>query len=339
MSTDGIPLYRPRLGRLLGVQIASVGGFVPANVVTNRDLVDLGCDEEWILQRTGIRQRRKAPADMATSDLAIQAARECIQKADVNPLEIDLLLVATFTPDMPVPSTACLVQSALGLQGPAMDLQAACSGFVYGLTTGAQFIGTGNARNVLVVGADCNTRVVNPEDKKTYPLFGDGAGAVLLKAGDKDQGLLRYALGADGRGAELLCQRMGGSRLTPAQARAVPSDYYLHMDGRAVFKWAVRLVVDSIQHVLDSAQVGVNDVSWFAPHQANLRIIEAVAEELGINRNKVWVNLDRLGNTSAASIPLCLKEMVEEDKLVKGQLVLMCGFGAGLTWGTALFRW
>lgn len=327
------------LRRVTGVRIAGTGMTVPNVTVRNEDLAQLGCDPEWIVKRTGIHERRHAPPEIATSDLAYEAALRCLENAHVSPRNIDLILVATATPDTFMPSTACHVQRRLNSPAAAVDLNAACAGFMYALVTGMQFVKTGCSHHALVIGADIMSRTVNPADKKTYPLFGDGAGAVLLVSGADDQGILSYTLGADGQGGDFLCQRAGGTRepLTPeslAQGR-----HFLHMDGKPVFKWAVRVVADSTRDVLGAAGMTIQDVDWFLFHQANRRILDAAADELGIDSNKVLVNLDRYGNTSAASIPLVLDELHRSRQLQRGQTLLLCGFGAGLAWGTSVIRW
>lgn len=329
----------PRIRTLSGIRIVSTGGFVPENVVRNEDLGTLGYDADWIIQRTGIRERRHAPAEMATSDMAVEAARECIQRSGVSADEIDLLLVATMTPDSPIPATACVVQEQLGINAPAMDLNAACSGFVYGLVTGMQFVQSGASKLALVIGADKNSLVVNPENKKTYPLFGDGAGAVLLANQADDPGKVTYTLGADGSGKDLLMLPAGGSRMPMTCELIGTDDQFLQMDGRSVFKWAVRMVCDTIKNVTQHANLSVDDLDHIVLHQANLRIIDAAAEGLGIPREKLVINLDRYGNTSAASIPLGLHEAASDGRLKNGDRILVCGFGAGLTWGTAIFQW
>ncbi len=339
MSRDSQPTDKFPLHRLMGVEILSTGSHVPEPIVRNEDLAALGCDSEWIVQRTGILERRHAPPEVATSDMAIAASRACLEQAGVRPDDIDLLIVGTFTGDMPVPSTACRVQDELGLRVPAMDLQAACAGFVYSLVTGMQFVATGCSQLALVIGADCNSRVVNPRDKKTYPLFGDGAGAVLLRKGDAEQGLMAYTLGADGSGAELLCCRMGGTRL-PLSCEGLQQDlHWLHMDGKPVFKWAIRMLVETIQQVCNAAEKDVRDVDLFVLHQANLRILEAAASQLDLDMDRVVVNLDQYGNTSAGSVPLALDEVHRQGRLKRGDDVVISGFGAGLAWGTALLRW
>ncbi|MEX0714332.1 MAG: beta-ketoacyl-ACP synthase III [Pirellulales bacterium] len=332
--------YHAPLRKLTGVQVLATGSYVPDPVVTNDDLhASLGFDPAWIVQRTGIRERRHAPPHQATSDLAVRAAQRCLDRAGVSPDEIDLVLVGTFTPDMSFPATACLVQDRLGIRAPAVDMQAACAGFVYAMITGAQFVATGCSRRALVIGADCNSRVLNPKDQRTYPLFGDGAGAVLLAPGSLEQGLISYALGSDGSGAGLLSRPMGGSRMPIECERLEQGLQYMQMDGRAVFKWAVRLLDQSITDVLEAAQMKAGDIDLVVLHQANIRIIYAATDVLGIERRKVMLNLDRYGNTSGGSIPLALDEAFDQGRIKRGDRILISGFGAGLAWGTAILRW
>ncbi len=335
---DEIAPHSP-IWTLTGVQVLGIGGYVPPRIVPNEELNSLGCDANWIEQRTGIRARRQAAAGLGASDLGYEAAEKCLQNAELTAQDIDLIIVATMSPDSPAPSTACRVQRRLGSNAPSFDVSAACAGFMYALSTGMQYVKTGNARRVLVVGSDVMTRTVNPADKKTYPLFGDGAGAVLLGAGDSDQGLLAYTLGADGSGVELLHVPAGGSR-EPLTAAGIESGrQYMSMDGKAVFKWAVRMVADSCREVLGHAGLTTNDVTWLVLHQANKRILEAAAADLGMPIDRVVMNLDRYGNTSAGSIPLVLDELNQQGKLHRGDRVLLSGFGAGLAWGTGVFRW
>ncbi len=328
-----------RLATLTGVQILATGSYVPEQRLTNSDLEAWGYDAEWILQRTGIRERRRAAEDEATSDLATEAARACLEQAGVEPDQVDLIIVASMTPDSPTPSTACIVQRALGCTAPAFDMNAACAGFMYAMVTGMQFIRTGTARTVLVVGADVMSRLVDPEDKKTFPLFGDGAGAVLLGAGDARQGLPVYLLGADGSGGDLLYVPGGGSREPLTPERLARKRQFMQMEGRAVFKWAVRTVHDSIVNVLDYAQLAVDDISLVVLHQANWRILEAVAGDLGIDHERIFCNLEHYGNTSAASMPLVLDEAHRSGRLQRGDHVLLAGFGAGLAWGAGVLVW
>lgn len=337
---DGPNKYRSRLlHTLLGVRIVATGSYAPENVVTNEDLAPLGMDPEWVLQRTGIRERRHAPPEMATSDLCVEAAQRCLERARVAAEEIDLLVVGTFTPDRPVCSTAATVQDRLGIPSGAIEISAACAGFVYALATAAQFMATGAARRALVIGADCNSRIIDTSVPKIYPLFGDGAGAVLVEPGSAEQGLLAYTLGADGSGAEMLYKEMGGSRL-PASHEAIDNGLHLLvMDGKGVFKWATRVLVESIRDVLAHAQLKLDDIDLFVLHQANMRIIDAAADTLGIDRDKLVVNLDRYGNTSGGSVPLALDEAVRQGRMSAGDKILMSGYGAGLSWGTAIFCW
>jgi len=324
---------------LMGVQVLGTGSAAPDEIVRNEDLSTLGYDADWIVQRTGIHERRRAPVGMATSDLALAASHQCLQQAKVEASDVDLIIVATMTPDTRMPSTACHLQRKLGTIAASFDLNAACAGFMYGLTTAAQFVKTGSSKCALVVGADIMSQMVNPADKKTYPLFGDGAGAVLLGPGQAEQGLVSYTLGSDGKGADLLCIPAGGTQEPITAQGLIDNRHFIYMDGRPVFKWAVRLVTDSIRGALEHANLSVNDVDSVVLHQANVRIIDAIANDLGIDRDKLVINLDRYGNTSAGSIPLALDEAVREDHIHAGDLVLMSGFGAGLTWGTALLRW
>lgn len=325
--------------RLTGVQALGTGSYVPESVLRNEDLEKIGFDADWIVQRTGIRERRRANDSEATSDLAYQAAMRCLDAAGVSPEQVDLILVGTMTPDTPCPSTACQLQSRLGSIAPAVDLNAACSGFMYAMIIGSQFVATGGSQYCLVVGADTMSRVIRPDDEKTYPLFGDGAGAVLLGPGSGEQGLLAYVLGADGDGGGLLCVPGGGSRAPLTPESIAKGDHCLHMDGRSVFKWAVRLVSDSIGRVFEHAGLSADDVDHFLFHQANARIIDAAVEDLGIDPKRVVTNLDRFGNTSAASIPLVLDEAHRAGRIERGDKLLLCGFGAGLTWGTAILKW
>ena len=333
-------LFSRRTNSLLGVQVASCGAYVPELVVTNDDLnKQRGFDPEWIEQRTGIFERRYALPEQATSDLCVEAAKNAIRAARVDPQEIDLLLIGTFTPDYNCPSTACLVQERLGLDCPAVDLQAACSSFMYALVTGAQYVATGNSQLALVIGGDCNSRIIDPTDRRIAPLFGDGAGAVLLKRGDPHQGLMCYQMGADGSGGSLLECPAGGTR-HPATPQAVGAGrHFLQMDGRNVFKWAVRVLTDTIELVLQKSGLSPHDVALYVIHQANVRIINYAIEQLGIPQHKVFSNIEKYGNTSAGSIPIILDEAFQAGQINRGDTILMSGFGAGLTWGTALFRW
>lgn len=324
----------------MGVRVLGTGSYVPDAVVDNQHLhARFGFDSDWIVKRTGILERRHALPHQATSDLCVEAAERCIENAQVDPKDIDLLLLATFTPDMSFPSTACIVQDKLGLNCPAVDMQAACAGFMYALVTGAAYVASGASDLALIIGGDCNSRILNPHDIKTYPLFGDGAGAVLLTRGRPDQGIMSYSMGADGSGGDLLSRPACGSRLPPTAELLDKGLHYMYMDGRAVFRWAVAILCDTIQDVLRHARLSPEDVSLYIPHQANIRIINASIDVLGVPRERVFNNLDRYGNTSAGSIPLALDEAIQEHRIKRDDLVMLSGFGAGLTWGTALLKW
>ena len=330
---------RGRMGQISGVRIAATGSYVPEEIVTNEDLAALGCDSEWIIRRTGIRERRRASDNEATSDLCYEAAVRCMREANIAASDLDLIVVATITPDNPTPSTACHLQKRLNAIAPSMDINAACAGFMYGLVTAAQFVAAGNSKCALVIGADVMSRTINPEDKKTYPLFGDAAGAVILQPEAETKGISSYQLGSEGCGGEMLCIPAGGTRAPLTPKRYETGQQYLVMDGRNVFKWAVRVVDESAKQVLEHANVAANELDMVILHQANQRIIDSAVSDLDVPREKVFVNLDRYGNTSGASIPLALDEAVKENKIKRGDRVLMCGFGSGLAWGTALVNW
>jgi 3-oxoacyl-[acyl-carrier-protein] synthase-3 len=340
MVEERLPLARPRCRRLTGVRIVGTGSYVPDAIVSNDHLHQrFGFDSDWIVKRTGILERRHALPHQATSDLCAEAARRCISQAGVDPADIDLLLLATFTPDMAFPSTACLVQDQLQLNCPAFDMQAACAGFMYALITGVAYVASGASDLALIIGGDCNSRILNPTDIKTYPLFGDGAGAVLLTRGRSDQGLVSYSMGADGAGGDLLSRPACGSRLPPTPELLSKGLHYMHMDGRAVFRWAVAILCDTIQDVLQDSKLSTAAIDLYIPHQANIRIINAAIDVLHIPRSKVFNNLDRYGNTSAGSVPLALDEAASEGRVKPDSLLVLSGFGAGLAWGTAVWRW
>lgn len=333
---------RSRFGQAVGFRVAAVGSAVPERVVTNADLAHLGCDPEWILSRSGIGQRRHADADTATSDLAVAAVRAALADRPALRDRIDLLVLGTFTPDTCIPSTACVVQERLGIEAPAMDVTAACAGFAYALVTAGQFLAAGSSELALVIGADTNSRVVDPADVKTWPLFGDGAGAVLLERstteGGAPSGLLAWSLGSDGRGADLLVCPMSGSRQPATTAGLAAGEQYMKMDGRAVFKWAIRLAEENIQQVVERSGVPLESIDLFILHQANLRIIEGIRAALGLPEERFLVNLDRYGNTSSGSIPLALDEAWRAGTIGPGSTVVICGFGGGLAWGSAVWK-
>ncbi|MBM4022997.1 MAG: ketoacyl-ACP synthase III [Planctomycetes bacterium] len=327
----------------MGFRLAGIGSAVPDRVVTNADLARLGCDPDWIASRSGIHERRHAPPEMATSDLAAAAGRAALAQAGLAAGDVDLLVLGTFTPDMCIPSTACIVQEALGLDAPAMDVTAACAGFAYALVTAAQFLAAGTSRLPLVIGADTNSRVVDPEDVKTWPLFGDGAGAVLLAPVEtgtvgRERGLLAYALGSDGHGAQLLACPMSGSRQPITAEGAARREQFMRMDGRAVFKWAIRLAEENIAAVVARAGLSLDQVDLFVLHQANARILDGIRTALDLPAEKVFMNLDRFGNTSSGSIPLALDEAWRTGRIGSESTIVVCGFGGGLAWGTACWR-
>lgn len=330
---------RGRMGRVSGVRIAATGSYVPDEIVTNEDLASLGYDSEWI-GRLGIRQRRRAAPHQATSDLCYEAAVRCMKQADVTADQIDLIIVATNTPDNPTPSTACHLQRRLGAISPAMDVNAACAGFMYSLVTAAQFVAAGNSKCALVVGADLMSRIIDPEGKKTYSLLGDAAGAVLLMPDRKCSGILSYQIGSEACcEEEMLSIPAGSTRLAPTPEVDAPAQQDLSMDGRKAFDWAVRVFDESAKQVLECAGVEASDVGLVILHQSDQRIIDSAVSDLDVPAEKVFVNLDRYGNTSGASIPLALDEAIREGRIENGDRVLLCGFGAGRAWGTALIQY
>jgi 3-oxoacyl-[acyl-carrier-protein] synthase-3 len=324
----------------MGLRVAGTGSYVPDAVVTNDHLYQrFGFDSDWIVKRTGILERRHALPHQATSDLCHEASVRCFENSGIDPRDIDLIVLGTFTPDMSFPSTACLLQDRLKLSCAAIEVEAACAGFLYALITGAAYVVSGASDYCLVVGGDCNSRILNPTDIKTYPLFGDGAGALILTRGAPDQGIISYSMGADGGGGDLLSRPAGGSRMKLCPEALAKGLHYMYMDGRAVFRWAVNILCDTIKDVLADARLEPMDVELYIPHQANIRIINAAIDVCGIPRSRVYNNLDRYGNTSAGSVPLALDEALAEGRLQPGQLAVLSGFGAGLAWGTAVMRW
>jgi 3-oxoacyl-[acyl-carrier-protein] synthase III len=330
---------------MIGVQVAGWGSALPENRVTNDDLANrLDTSDDWITERTGIRERRIAGKGESTGPLAEAAAREALERAGVAASDLDLVVVATSTPEMPLPATAAWVTARLGATAGALDLNAACAGFVYALTTTTALLRQGDARTALVVGADTLSSIIDPDDRTTAVLFGDGAAALVLTAGPDAPdpagcGLVTTDLVTDPAGVELLVVPGGGSA-RPASAETLAGrEHYLRMDGREVFRRAVRAVTGSIERTLDRAACTPDDIALFVPHQANARIIDAVLSRTGIPPARTSSTVDRYGNTSAASIPLGLTEAAESGGLSDGDLVLMTGFGAGLTIGTALWRW
>lgn len=322
----------------ISVGILGTGKYVPERRLTNRDLEQMvDTNDEWIVTRTGIRERRIADAAQATSDLAYEASVQALAAAGLTADQIDLIIVATITPDMFFPSTACLLQDRLGAkQAAAFDLSAACSGFIYGLATASGFIQSGLYRRILVVGAETLSRITDYTDRNTCILFGDGAGAVVVGEVPEGRGFRSFVLGADGSGGELLRICGGGSRMPPDAQTVADKRHYLEMNGRDVFKFAVRVMGSAAEEALAKAGLGKQDIDLLVPHQANIRIVQAALERLGLSEDKAMVNLDRYGNVSAASIPLALAEAVEEGRAKEGDRLVLVGFGGGLTWGSTV---
>ncbi|HUC91012.1 MAG TPA: beta-ketoacyl-ACP synthase III [Paenibacillus sp.] len=323
------------------VGIIGSGKYVPERVLTNQQLERMvETNDEWIVTRTGIRERRIAAKDEATSDLAYQASKRALDAAGLTAEDIDLIIVATVTPDMFFPSTACLLQDKLGARkAAAFDLSAACSGFIYGLATATSMIQTGMYRHVLVVGAECLSRITDYTDRNTCILFGDGAGAVVLGPVAEGRGFKSFELGADGSGGELLKVCGGGSRM-PSTAETVDSKaHYIYMAGSEVFKFAVRIMGGAAEDALRKAGLEKGDIDLLVPHQANIRIIQSALNRLDLPEDKCMINLDKYGNVSAASIPIALAEAVEQGKVKEGDCLVLVGFGGGLTWGASVLIW
>ena len=323
-------------------KISALGCHVPPGVLTNEDLEKMvQTNDRWIVERTGIRTRHIADSSVATSDMACEAARQAIEACGLKPADIQVVIVCTVTPDMMFPSTACLVQDRLGIPGAwGFDLVAACSGFLYGLTTAANLVGSGSYDRVLVIGADTMSRIVNYEDRATCVLFGDAAGAMIIEpAADGETGFLDAHNLIDGSGGDFLKMPAGGSRL-PASADTVRQRlHYVHQDGQQVFKYAVRTMYETCRTLLERNNLSASDIAAFIPHQANKRIITATADRLGIPPERTIINIDRYGNTTAATIPLATRDAVAAGKLKKGDLVLFAAVGAGYTAGVNLWRW
>ncbi len=321
--------------------IRGIGVYVPERILTNRDLEKMvDTSDEWIVNRTGIRERRIVSEGMATSDLACLAAERALADAGVGSEELDLIIVATNTPDMLFPATACLVQDRLkARRAGAFDLQAGCTSFLYALTVANNFIATGAYKYVLVIGAECMSRIINWRDRNTCVLFGDGAGAVVVGKVPGGCGILSYLLRSEGSGGPLITMPAGMSRLPASHETVEKGLHYVHMNGREVFKFAVKVLEESCLTVLAEAGLTLNDLDLLIPHQANARIIEAAAKRLNLPPEKVVMNIDRYGNTSAATIPLALFETLAEGKIRDGDNLVMSGFGAGLTWGAVAMRW
>jgi 3-oxoacyl-[acyl-carrier-protein] synthase-3 len=321
--------------------ITGVGSYVPARVLTNADLEkSVETSDEWITTRTGIKERRIAAPDEFTSDLATRAAERAMKMAGVTADQIQLIIVATITPDMPFPNTACLVQQKLGAhRAAAFDVEAACSGFIYGLELGQQFVMSRTYDTVLVIGAEKLSAIVDWTDRNTCVLFGDGAGAAILQHRENSQGLLTTVLGADGGKAELLSMPAGGSRCPASAATVADKLHFLRMDGKETFKNAVQAMCSAANEVLRRCEIDITKIKCVIPHQANRRIIDVVGERLGAKPEQIFINLTRYGNTSAASVAIALDEAVTSGAVQRGDLILLVVFGAGLTWAAAVIEW
>jgi 3-oxoacyl-[acyl-carrier-protein] synthase-3 len=321
--------------------ITGVGSHVPERVLTNAELEKLvDTSDEWIISRTGIRERRLAAKDEFTSDLAVKAAQRAMKMAGVTADQIQLIIVATITPDMPFPNTACLVQEKIGARrAAAFDVEAACSGFIYGLEIGQQFIMSRTYDTVLVIGAEKLSSIVDWTDRNTCVLFGDGAGAAILQGRKDSHGLLTAVLGADGGKADLLSMPAGGSRCPASAATVADKLHFLRMDGKETFKKAVQAMCSAAEEALRRCDLDITQIKCVIPHQANRRIIDAVSQRLGAKPEQVFINLDRYGNTSAASVAIALDEAVTTGVVQRGDLILLVVFGAGLTWAAAVIEW
>ncbi len=323
-------------------KITAVSKYLPKKTVTNSDLEKtLDTSDQWIRERTGICERRVVEKGQATSDLAAGALHALLESQQLHPEQIDLIIVATVTPDMFFPSTACIVQDKVGVKNAwGFDISGACSGFLYALAAGAQFVTTGTYKKVVVIGSDVMTSILNFEDRSTCVLFGDGAGAVLLEPTQPNEvGIMDCILRSDGSGGPYLYMPGGGS-LNPASHDTIDKKmHYVHQDGRQVFKFAIRGMADISQEILEKHNLKISDIDLYVPHQANVRIIDAAVDRLGLEKSKVLVNIDKYANTTAGTIPISLAEAHVAGKLKYGDLVLLASFGAGFTWGSILLRW
>ena len=324
-------------------KITALGCYTPPNVLTNQDLEKMvETSDQWILERVGIRERHIAPPGMATSDMAIEAARCALAHRGIDATEVNAIIVCTVTPDMMFPSTACLVQNGIGARGAwGFDMVAACSGFVYGLTTAAHLVSAGTHKKVLVIGSDTMSRIIDYTDRSTCVLFGDGAGAMLMEPAEEGEGLgfIDFYGEVDGSGGDFLKMPAGGSRMPASHETVDQRLHYVKQEGQQVFKYAVRKMYESARELLERNGYTLDDLKLLIPHQANRRIIQAAADRLGIPPEKVLINIDRYGNTTAGTIPLATRDAIEQGRLQKGDLVLFAAVGAGYTVGASLWRW
>jgi len=321
------------------VGIKGIGSYTPPKVLTNSDLEKIvDTSDEWIVTRTGIRERHIAEPNVATSDLSFEAAKIALDSANLTSRDIDLIIVATVTPDMLFPATACILQDKLGARCPGFDLSAGCSGLIYALSVGVQFVANGTYNNVLVVGAEVLSKITDWQDRSTCVLFGDGASAIVLSPVERG-GFKSFVLGADGSGGSLLELPAGGSRFPASYDTVSQRLHYIKMNGREVFKFAVRIMGEAALEAIEKAGLNPSDIDLFIPHQANIRIIESAAERLNLSMDKVFINLDKYGNTSSASVGIALHEALLSGKIQEGSKIVMVGFGAGLTWGACVLEW
>lgn len=326
--------------RMITTRIVATGATVPEMVVTNNDLAKIvETNDEWIVQRTGIRERRISSGEN-TSVLAVNTARQVLERAKTDPEQVDLIIVASVTPDYGTPSLACMVQKELGcVNAVAFDIVAACSGFMFALSVADKYIKTGVYRNAIVIGAETLSKIVDWSDRTTCVLFGDGAGGAFVEASTDGDGILAEELGSKGELCEILTE---GQTLCSNPFNKVSADdakYYIHMDGRAVFKFATRMVVKSAVNVIEKAHITADEIAYVVPHQANARIIDVVANKLKMDRDRFYMNMDRYGNTSSASVPMALNELNEKGLIHRGDKIMLTGFGGGMTWGTMLVQW
>jgi 3-oxoacyl-[acyl-carrier-protein] synthase-3 len=329
------------MSRRIAAKITGVAGYVPPRILTNADLEKMvDTNDEWIRTRTGIRERHIVDSGTATSHLATEAAKLLLAQTNTNPNEIDLIIVATVTPDMMFPATACLVQDRIGAKKAwGFDLSAACSGLTYALTVGAQFVGAGTHKKALIIGADTMSTILDYKDRATCVLFGDGAGALLIEPAGEEEGILDFMHDIDGSGGNYLYMPGGGSLNPPTHETVDKNMHVVHQDGSQVFKYAVRRMAEISNTLLERNKFTRDDLALLVPHQANLRIIRATQERLGVDDSKIMVNIDRYGNTTGGTIPLGLRDAVEQRRLKKGDLVLLAAVGAGYTTGGILLRW
>lgn len=326
---------------MLKIQVSGMGHALPSQVLTNKQLEQtVDTSNEWIIERTGIRERRIGDENTSTSDLCVQAANMALNNSGIKPEQIDLIIVATVTPDMPFPATACIIQDRLGAwNAAAFDLEAGCTGFIYALTVAEKFLLTESFNYALVIGGEMLSRIVDYQDRNTCVLFGDGAGAAVLSKGSGSAGILNTSIGADGRGGNLLYMPAGGSNIPSSHESVENRLHFVKMNGKEVFRFATRIMSETTDKILAGAGLTYKDIDLFVPHQANLRIIKTAMKRMNIPAEKTIINIDQFGNMSAACIPVALSLAEQEGKLKPGDIVLTVSFGAGLTYGGALIRW